>query len=242
MTTNSPINGIRVVELTDSPTNIRTVVGNVVDDIDDRMIPVFATTAARDLAITAPAEGMACYIQPNVAGGRTLQIYTNSQWQPVFAAGPYRFKAATTSRVKAAVPNSIADPDLVFPMISNASYHFYIQLFLSGSDAGDFQYRMNAPTGSTLSYSHLAPTGSQSAVFGAGDADWATKCAVLAFPAGDIQIGLISGSFLIPCTIQGLITTGATSGNLSLEWTQFVNNATGTEVRGQSFGYLTRVS
>lgn len=75
MSTNSPINGIRIPELSDTA-NIVNAVGQAVTDIDSRLMPRFATPAARDLAIASPVGGMICW----VTSYNLPMVYYTSYW------------------------------------------------------------------------------------------------------------------------------------------------------------------
>lgn len=75
MSTNSPINGIRIPELSDTA-NIVNAVGQAVTDIDTRLMARFATPAARDLAIASPVSGMRCWVD----SFNLPMIYYTSYW------------------------------------------------------------------------------------------------------------------------------------------------------------------
>jgi hypothetical protein len=75
MTTTTPINGLRLAELSDAA-NMQTAMSNLGTDLDNRLIPRFATPSARDTAITAPVGGMVCW----VSSFNNLMIYYTSYW------------------------------------------------------------------------------------------------------------------------------------------------------------------
>lgn len=75
MVANTPINGLRLAELTDSA-NLQTAFSNIGTDLDSRLFPRFADTSARDAAITSPVAGMVCY----VASFNLPMMYYGSFW------------------------------------------------------------------------------------------------------------------------------------------------------------------
>jgi hypothetical protein len=52
--------------------------------LQDQVIAVFATTSARDTAISSPSDGMFAYV---TAGTGTLYVYDNSAWTAIDLAG-----------------------------------------------------------------------------------------------------------------------------------------------------------
>lgn len=55
------INGLRKPAVSDSPNGPQQI-SNLADDVDKKLVAVFATTTARDAAITTPTDGMICYV------------------------------------------------------------------------------------------------------------------------------------------------------------------------------------
>lgn len=75
MVATTPINGLRMAELTDTA-NAQTAFSNLGTDLDTRLFPRFATTAARDAAISSPVTGMVCF----VAAFNLPMMYYASYW------------------------------------------------------------------------------------------------------------------------------------------------------------------
>lgn len=94
----SAINGISTPLLTDpSPPDVPADLLSIVGTIDTRLIPRFATTTARDAAITAPISGQVAWVT-----GVGLTIYDTSLWVPVTTglgdwAAPGRWVRGLTS-------------------------------------------------------------------------------------------------------------------------------------------------
>lgn len=79
----------------------------------EQSVMVFATTAARDAAITAPEAGMVCYINSDAAT-EGLYVYTGSAWiyalpgssTPLYAA---RVSGSTTTNIPATTWTTLAN-------------------------------------------------------------------------------------------------------------------------------------
>lgn len=72
----TPIAGLPYPELGDDP-NIELVSKPLAQELDDQIVPRFATTTARDTAITAPTAGQVCHVATN-----GLMVYTGTAWIP----------------------------------------------------------------------------------------------------------------------------------------------------------------
>ena len=133
----------------------------------EQSIMYFATTAARDTAITAPEDGMVCYVGSNdVHEG--LFTYNGSAWRkgPGWNApwglpgGTTNRVALTTSSAQVTSQTNLTGTDLVFDAVANRVYRYTVQshiLFESVNDTARVRIRNSA--GTNLSGITLLPKG-----------------------------------------------------------------------------------
>lgn len=72
----TPIAGLPYPELGDDP-NIELVSKPLAQELDDQIVPRFATATARNTAITAPIAGQVCWVATN-----GLMVYDGTTWLP----------------------------------------------------------------------------------------------------------------------------------------------------------------
>jgi len=125
-------------------------------NVRDQVITTFATTTARDAAITAPVEGMVAYIGSNDSS-EGLYTYNGSTWRkgPGWNA-PWGFMASATSSATFTTSGT-TELTIVqtgsFTAISNRYYLITVQTSSYASQSGDiFQIRVrnNSLTGTSL--------------------------------------------------------------------------------------------
>ncbi len=123
------------------------------------------------------------------------------------------------------------DSQLFVPIQVNAVYQLTMWLFYDGSASADLKINIDVPAGSAFTgHSHgLIPTA-------------ASQQDYQGFPLvnGSAQawgcLGGTTSGFLLGC-----VTTGGTSGNVTLQWAQNTSNATATRIFAPSFLKLDRV-
>lgn len=105
MVATTPINALRLAELTDTA-NAQTAFGNLGTDLDSRLVARFATTSARDAAITSPVPGQMAW----VTSFNSLMVYYVSYWG--FLPGtPIATLFATVAQT---IPDAPGDVALLF--------------------------------------------------------------------------------------------------------------------------------
>ncbi len=220
---------LRKPEGTD-PANIGTAVGNAVNDADQYVIPVYTDSATRDAANASPIQGQLCYVQGGTFGsgaGRSLQIWTGTRWG-MLSHKLFARKTVGTSR---ALTTAVADdPELLVPLVANAAYVTYWNLFVTGDSAGDAKYQVSVPSGAT---NYLAQCGPGST--------WGTSTfdGNLAFVGGGgigpYILGTTDTTNYLMHTLVSFTYTGNTAGNLTLQWAQGTSSSNGTELRAGSY-------
>jgi hypothetical protein len=85
------INALRKPSVDDSPNGPQQI-SNLADDVDRRLVAVFATTTARDAAITSPTDGMLCYVEAD----DLFYARIKGAWR-VSSAGNTRYYSAGTN-------------------------------------------------------------------------------------------------------------------------------------------------
>lgn len=172
---------------------------------------------------------------------------------PVFTAGqkltaaalqqlaPIRLMKAADQSVTSST-TVVNDNDLVVPVAANATYDFDGFIFWIGNETGKIKFGMNAPTGATLDWGLLAGYDGDTGFNTGGThgaAQFWLKQAQTTFPTGTIQYA--ASTALLTGLLKGRITTGSTAGNLTLQWAQFVSNATSTTLKAGSWLHAQRV-
>lgn len=235
----TPVNAIRVAELTDSPPNINTAIGNLATDIDRSLVPRFATTAARDTAIPSPTEGMVCYVSTNASFGRSLQIYNGSSWVNMYRSPIFVRKFSSVSRALTTTPTD--DPELFLPMVANSTWEFTVHGFCTAETAADVRVHMAYPTGCTIFWDILGPGTTWGASTGEGVITGLSKLGDTSTFSGPIAFGGTSISTPLAFRANGIIYVGATAGNLRFQWAQNASTSNGVEIKAGSYMILSRI-
>lgn len=239
MSATTPIAGLRYAVQTDGPV-AQTLAQNLATDLDNKLIPVYATTAARDTAIPSPTQGMFCYVTSVSAGGRTLMGYTGTAWVPYFSSPLYAVKAANES-----VTSSITfqnDDHLVLAVEANTNYTLTGFLLANGDIDGDLKLQFTYPVSAAITYGLVAPalpnTGNSNT-----DANLGGRPEDASSPSNTVEIGTTTSS-TNPTTVifMGYLSVGATAGNLVLQWAQQTSSATATTLLKNSWIKLERVT
>lgn len=105
------------------------------------------------------------------------------------------------------------DDQLVVPVAANTTYLMECQLRYVGDTTADLKWAFAVPAGALLNYSALhVPAG-------------ATALVYTDLVNNDVGTADITGRYV---RMRGVITTGATPGNLRLQWAQNIANNTTT--------------
>lgn len=224
MATSTTINGFPKPELSDVP-NIETAVGNFADAVDSRVIPIFATTGARDTAISAPSFGM----HAAVSGTGEVYYYNGTAWVSAVPRTIYK----TSNETVTSSTTLQNDNDFFLSVEANALYVVELDLFLTGNGGGtgDFRSLWTFPSGSVGKRMRVAL---QEGAAASTPDDMKAPCSTLADPdqdTGTIGTATSEGS-LFKETMT--IDTAGTSGTLQFTWCQASSNSTATTVHAGS--------
>lgn len=142
-------------------------------------------------------------------------------------------KNADTSRLNTTA--QVADPDLTFAVVANATYEISGLLVFDGSAAGDYAQNFTGPAGAGLMINTLGQgvgsAGLEGTVF--------TGRSVLGTAR---SFGCGGAGVLFTQQITGVLVTAGTAGNFTLNWAQNALDAvTPTILRASSFMTLRRV-
>lgn len=140
------------------------------------------------------------------------------------------------------VTNSITlqdDNHLTLPVDANSTYTFQLLLFVvsATNNTGHFKYTMAGPAGSSVDYVQSAPNRSSLTTGSAATGEWrgiqAPSTSTNALGASTTATGHI---------IWGTVVTGATAGNLTLQWAQATADAAATTIKIRSWMKIDRVA
>lgn len=143
MSTNTTVNGWPLPSLTDQP-NITTAVNSGLVLVDRRVNPIYATTAARDAAITAPDEGMECY----VTGTKEKYLYNGTRW----VGAAWRSHAIETTQVINNTTTVVDITEGAITLEANSVYDIFYQLEIQSYNGAGFRWNFNTPALTTGHY------------------------------------------------------------------------------------------
>lgn len=239
MTDTTAINALRYSEQSDAP-NANTGFQNLAEDVDRRLVAIFATTAARDAAIPSPTNGMVCYVTSTSAGAnnRALNVYDGSTWVPYYKSMSVRKPSAQTVTSSVSLIN---DLDLVLAVEANTVYFVTGMFILSGNDTEDFQFQFTYPTSATLAGGIISLLDTTTPGVGtAGDGNFRALAAQVT-PSTALAMGMADTN-LVMGTYHGSLYVQSTAGNLQLKWAQGTSGGTGTTVNAGSVLRIERIS
>lgn len=187
----------------------------------------FATTTARNSALTSPDDGTMCYCAD------TDELYKRESGVWKGAVKRIKLKTATESVTSS---TTLQDDDHLFMAVeANSSYMLDMELIFDGNNAlGQFKPTIVGPSG-TVDYGtacgyHIRYDVSDNLIVD----NYGLGMQLVANTAG-------TGNYR-PYTIVGLtFTTSSTAGNIKLQWAQFVSNAVATRVKMGSSMELLKV-
>jgi hypothetical protein len=151
-------------------------------------------------------------VYPSILAGQDLTAALTSG-QTITA-----WKAGSTSRATSAT--LAADPDLVIPVLANATYELGGYLIYSGAavSTGDLQIELTPPTGPAVWW------------WSGSGKDNATLAPVLgtAQSSGNAAFGTAGATSMRSVVLQGSLITSTDSGSLTLLWAQATSSSTAT--------------
>jgi len=112
--------------------------------VDRRVNPVFATTSARDVAITAPDHGMECYVTAN----KQKYIYDGTRW--IGSTWRSHHFENTQTLNNTATVTSLTDGTI--ELEANSVYDVYISLMVQSHTTAGIRWNFDGPTGATGVY------------------------------------------------------------------------------------------
>jgi len=226
----TPIVGIPYPELGDSP-NAPTQMLNQASALDTVLVPRFASTAARDAAITAPLVGQVCFV--TFASGREfLQIYSSGAWVNLTWS---KTIVMETASLRTATVTITPDATFQFSGAANARYmlEFHLHVDNTAANSIDFRFGLAAPVGSVGNLHVRGP-----AVTRTSSPNPQTMLPVTLNSQYQLAAPIV-GQYH---TMAANLLIGGTAGTVSLNWAQYVSSANSTRIREGSFMKITQIA
>jgi hypothetical protein len=186
-----------------------TSVGNATTIADAELAAIAGLTSAADKGIQFTGSGTAATYDLTTAGKALLDdASTTAQRVTLGNVQQTAYKASTTSRVNNTLT---ADPDLQIALAASQKISGTMNVYITGSAAGDFKYRITGPAG----FNNLFVA-----------ASWLTSGTVTtsnltsqAYDAAD-RTAVAAADFIVRLNITFIVDNGATPGTFQLEWAQ----------------------
>lgn len=136
----------------------------------------------------------------------------------------------TTQTGRSSTTTTAVDPDLVLPLLTDYTYDFRFQLYLSSATnaAGDWKGNLAFPSGALCTYSGHSVADTLASSYTDNLTAGPTSRRDTTSPGLDLTYGCSTSGTL--AVITGRITMGSTAGDLSLYWAQSSSNANETRV------------
>jgi hypothetical protein len=128
------------------------------------------------------------------------------------------------------------DDDLVLPLEANASYAFDAFFIYDGATGGDLKVAFTVPAGATLAWSGYGQS------TGATIASGVINTFALTSSGSAAGVGAIGAGQKLTVRPQGIVRTGATAGNLQVQWAQNASDPTATTMFTDSWLRAQRVA
>lgn len=223
MPTTTQINGLPIALLGDSTADIVTAVSDYATAADSRVIPRFATAAARDAAITAPVAGQ----MAAVTGTDEIYFYRSSLWNG-FGARVIIKNTDETLNNSATLQN---DDVLAMSIEANSAYYMHLVLGYSASVVADFKWGFTGPAGygGNSNIVYLDPGGGTQLI-----GSYAITSTRIVAAQG------VGAPFCL-AEEHAIVTTAGTAGTLQVQWAQNTQEATNLVVYASSFLSLLKV-
>lgn len=154
--------------------------------------------------------------------------------------GQERYAVKTANTTRASTTSKTDDPDLTASVVANAVY--YVEFVLaaqSSSTTPNINTAWNVPSGTTgLKFAH-GPTNNAATFVTRTDTN--ARVSAHGYTTGLDYI--INGSGVSVAILEkSIVTTGANSGTIAMQWAQNTSNATGTVVEAGSYMYIRRIA
>lgn len=145
----------------------------------------------------------------------------------------------TTSTTRTSTTTVADDPDLVLPVVANASYIIEFYIRYGAITAGGFKTAWTVPSGVTTSSKDVHGPGSSAADTNADNIS--VRMGNHSY-ANQVSYGTRNNNAsVLHAHEYAIVTTGATAGNVTLQWAQTTSSGTGTIVYAGSFAKAVRV-
>ena len=167
------------------------------------------------------------------AVGDVLSASDMNVWTvPVFASKPSNTSRNSTTTVS-------DDPDLFLPVAAGATYVVTGVIFYDGPAAGtgDIKWTFTVPSGATGQYQMIHQNISGNTA-GMWQVNWTDGPNLVTTQANAQGLGSPN---VLAMTLNGLLVTGGSAGNLQWRWAQNTSNGTNTRVYNQSYLCAQRV-
>lgn len=182
------INGLQIPVGEDFP-NIETAFHPLATGIDNRSIPIFATAAARSLAMPQPVEGQLAYVQDHME----LFLWNGSSW--ISAIPRWKVLASNQTLANTTYANVTG---FSWPVEASSHYAFFGRLNYQVDANDDIKFRWVIPSGAS----------GQWRVFIAGSSQVSVTADMIIGTGGVGEFAEIYGGWII---------TGGSSGTVQLQ-------------------------
>ena len=227
MPTTTDINSFSIPLLGDTA-NIETAIHPFANAVDALVIPRFATTAARDAAITTPSFGQTAA----VSGTGEMYYHNGSAWCGLVPR--VKYKNADLSRSSTTV--IAADPDLALSVEASSVYlaNLFITYTIITSDTQDIKVNCLFPSGAGIFQPWWAETD-------AGTSGVDTTVRLNRSGSGtEVPFGAQAASHS-SAHMQNILITAGTAGTFSLGWAQQASSANATILQARSLLSLLKI-
>jgi len=226
MSGTTAINALRYATLGDAA-NANTLSQNLASDLDTRLIPRFASQAARDAAITSPTNGMFAYTTDT----SDMWLYSGSKWK-----WAYPKMLIHTSSTSVTSSTALVDAaGLTVAVNANSTYSFDCVFFTLAGTAGDVKITHVFPS----SDYNIGQMCLQSAATTVTDTITATSTRGSATTAGPaIQIPG-AGTDLMG-QVYGYLGVGGAGGTFKVQYAQWTSSGTASWLLNGSYMRVTQ--
>lgn len=231
------------VELSDSP-NASTATRNLAEAMDSYGIPRYANATARDAAIPTPTQGQLCYITASGVNNKTLQVY-RSQWRNMCETPLFKRQTSNQSKLN---NDTLEDTHLIFQLEASSEYTFHGMILYSAHPDRGMRLAYRFPSGASITVGSNTPHPTSTASIGESTTRWSgfaaewTSSSPITFDFPGVLDNAGPVYWQINAGVDGYIRTGATPGELGVQFSQFsAGSEQATVFYTGSFLVLTRV-
>lgn len=238
MVATTPIAGLRYSQQSDVA-NAETGFSNLASDVDNKLIPRYATVAARAAAIPSPINGQAAYVTDTASGGHTLSIYDGTSWVPHFRSPLFAYKTASETINNSAAQQN--DDHLFVSVAANTIYTLEISIIYEATTAADIIYTISYPALTSVSVHSIAPGDAATTGGNAESTNFIARTNDATSPTVVQSAGGVGAGTEVTALIKGLVVVGNTAGTVQFRWAQGVAGLTDAIVKQNSYIRLDRV-